>query len=36
MVDVAGSVLESHRLLSSGAAPEAFVDELLRRPQEES
>jgi AmiR/NasT family two-component response regulator len=35
MVDVAASVLESHRLLSSGTPPEALVDELLRRPREE-
>ena len=35
MADVAGSVLESHRLLSSGTPPEAFVDELILRPEEE-
>ena len=34
-VDVAGSVLESHRLLSSGTPPEAFVDEPILRPEEE-
>jgi hypothetical protein len=34
MVDVAGSVLESHRLLSSGIAPEPLVDDLLERPPE--
>jgi AmiR/NasT family two-component response regulator len=36
MVDVAGSVLESHRLLSSGTPSEAFVDELILRPEEEN
>ena len=35
MVDVAGSVLESHRLLSSGTPQEAFVDELILRSEEE-
>jgi response regulator NasT len=35
MVDVAGSVLESHRLLSSGAEPAAVEEGLLTRRREE-
>jgi hypothetical protein len=35
MVDVAGSVLESHRLLSGGVTPTAPEGELLTRREEE-
>jgi AmiR/NasT family two-component response regulator len=35
MVDVAGSVLESHRLLSGGVTAGGREDELLRRPEAE-